>query len=53
MCKPSKYAIIQGDRIYHGFRCSKHGVAASPRFNSLAELKVGIKTHKKSKQKKS
>lgn len=44
-CRPSTYGVIVRDSVEHGFRCGKHGIAASPRFESRSALKRAIHDH--------
>lgn len=46
-CRPSTYGVIRGQRIYYGFRCPRHGIAAGGRYGSWESLKVAIRNHRK------
>jgi hypothetical protein len=52
MCRPSKYAVIHGQNVEHGFRCAKHGIVAR-RFATRELRDEELKTHRRTHRKKS
>ena len=43
-CKPSRYAVISGQSITYGFRCSTHKIATQ-RYSTLELREVRLKEH--------
>lgn len=49
-CRPSTYAVINGDKITYGFRCSKHKIYTR-RYSTEALRDQRLREHQKDAKK--